>query len=698
MTTIRSILVGCLGITVLAMSGACGSNTGLPGLPMALDVGQLCDLGTSAESSEAVVNTAASECSSRICLKPAQSPTKSQMSPPTGGTCTIACDSDADCMGEARDATNSADTRCKAGFVCGMPLSVGPLCCQKLCMCRDFIGSEGATPPLACIDAASAASCKATGTGPSSVGQQTNLFISIAPIRKLDLVVMIDNSPGMASKVSKFNKQFPKLLTALKDPTDGTYPDLRVALLDSDLGTGGAYSTGSCGPNDSNQQNAYGDVGNFQMRGATGCGMRSGDALWIEYSKGTPVNYSGDLGTVFSCLATNLGSMGCGEEHPLQAFEFGLIAQNLHGGNNSAQNSFLRPEAYLGLVFLSDEDDCSAATNDGMFGDKPELRGESASLRCATRGHACRGANLSDDGPGYPTNQMFQTDLASCSARTDSCQNTTDGFNQGTDTSGPTSCSPLKSLKNLANELKGLKGDQAAEKMLVAGIFGWPLAGSDGRIDFSKAEPYKIDAVPNPNSADTAHPKVYDLWPGCYDPDHRPKTAGQFDSEAWAFGAQPGLRMSAFIDEFGDNGLKFSACERDYTMAMSMIGNALARKLQYPCIDAKLMDAEPATETLEPDCRVVVRVPVVDSTTHKITYIEQAPSLPLCPTGATPDTVTSDCWQLGRDLERCPTSGQLVTLVRTRAEIANGPLPEGTKLGLQCRTCPEGISVSGCSH
>jgi len=49
-----------------------------------------------------------------------------------------------------------------------------------------------------------------------------------------------------------------------------------------------------------------------------------------------------------------------------------------------------------------------------MFGDKAELRGESASLRCATRGHACRGANLSDDGPGYPTNQAFQSDLASC--------------------------------------------------------------------------------------------------------------------------------------------------------------------------------------------------------------------------------------------------------------------------------------------
>jgi hypothetical protein len=39
-----------------------------------------------------------------------------------------------------------------------------------------------------------------------------------------------------------------------------------------------------------------------------------------------------------------------------------------------SNSMMLRPDAYLGLVFLSDEDDCSAATNDGMFGDKPELQ------------------------------------------------------------------------------------------------------------------------------------------------------------------------------------------------------------------------------------------------------------------------------------------------------------------------------------
>jgi hypothetical protein len=32
----------------------------------------------------------------------------------------------------------------------------GPLCCQKLCLCRDFLGSTGAMTPIECQGAAAA--------------------------------------------------------------------------------------------------------------------------------------------------------------------------------------------------------------------------------------------------------------------------------------------------------------------------------------------------------------------------------------------------------------------------------------------------------------------------------------------------------------------------------------------------------------
>ena len=37
------------------------------------------------------------------------------------------------------------------------------------------------------------------------------------------------------------------------------------------------------------------------MINATGCGVTSPDAQWLEYAKGQPVNYTGDINNVFAC-------------------------------------------------------------------------------------------------------------------------------------------------------------------------------------------------------------------------------------------------------------------------------------------------------------------------------------------------------------------------------------------------------------
>jgi len=515
--------------------------------------------------------------------------------------------------------------------------------------------------------------------------QQTDIYITVAPNRLLDLVFMVDNSPSMAPKQQKMNAQFPKLIAALKDPNDGTLPDLRVAIIDSDLGTGGMYTSGSCGPKNGS---VFGDLGKFQMIGATACGVTSPDATYLEYLKGQPVNYTGDINTVFACLAGNLGTQGCGEEHQLQAFEFALIAGGL---GNDAQHAMLRPAAYLGLVFLTDEDDCSAAENDQMFGDKPELRGESASLRCYTRSHDCEGRHLTITPPGYPTSAPYSTTVSNCAARNDPCQNLTDGYATGTDTSGPTDCSPLKGYEQLANEVKTLKSDP--DQLLVAGIFGWPLDG-----DTTKA-PYKIDLIPNPNTADTAHATVYDSWPTCYDPNHMPaagttdKTTG-FDSTAAGWGATAGLRLSAFIDEFGANGLKFSICQTDFSASMKLIGDTIAKKLQNLCVDYKLIDTDqnPANG-VQADCRVVYRRPVVDAN-GQVTFKEDPNSMPQCDPNLTDDTQTTyPCWKLLSDKTKCPINGQLINVVRAPAD-RNTPLDPGTKVSMQCRTCTGFIDVS----
>jgi len=689
----RPSVVAWFGTACLMMSVGCKRSD---------TIGQPCDLTVDAGPAQGVVNLKADRCQTGLCLKPVQAAEATVVDPPTGATCTDACSSDSDCSGGLRNPSDAQDSRCKGGFVCGVPFVVGPLCCRHYCLCKDFLAADGAQMPVACKGPDALASCQsaAGSAAAAGIGQQTDLSISVAPVRQLDMVFMIDNSPSMAPKLNKLAQQFPKLLETLKDPSDGSYPDLRVAIIDSDLGTGGAYQSGSCGPNASSDGSAsFGDLGNFQMRGAVGCGA-SADALWLdEYAHGKPASYDRtmDISQVFGCLAGNLGARGCGEEHQLQSFELALAAKDLHQNQRGGlQNAFLRPGAYLGLVILSDEDDCSAATNVGMFGDKPELHGESTSLRCATRAHQCHGVNLADAPPGYPTSAKFEASFADCAARSDACPNATDG-NAATDASQPTTCSPLEDIHHLAQQIKALKADPD-DQIAVAGIFGWPRTGANGQPDMANAK-YKIDLVPGPRpeDADNQQGPEWDYWPVCYDPDHQPVDTTAFDADAWGWGAQGGLRIAAFIDEFGANGLKFSICERDFSRAMGLFRDTmLVKKVQALCIDAKLMDVDPLTPGLQPDCRVVYRVPETDSTTGKITYTESSQALPICSAGATPDTITTDCWQLVIDYLQCPVNGQLTNVVRTAAEIANGPLTAGTKIAMQCWTCPDLTSRPGC--
>jgi hypothetical protein len=50
----------------------------------------------------------------------------------TPDLCTAECSSDDDC-------DKSPESPCEGGFACVVPVFVGPFCCQKQCVCRDYI-------------------------------------------------------------------------------------------------------------------------------------------------------------------------------------------------------------------------------------------------------------------------------------------------------------------------------------------------------------------------------------------------------------------------------------------------------------------------------------------------------------------------------------------------------------------------------
>lgn len=127
-----------LGAALLAAFAACSENP----------VGRRCFIGVDAgNDSQAIVASPALECQSRTCL---HYPKDEGVTPPGGAEyadmCTATCDSDDEC-------DKVPESPCVSGFTCAIPVVVGPFCCQKMCICKDFlIVPEGGLPvPEACI-------------------------------------------------------------------------------------------------------------------------------------------------------------------------------------------------------------------------------------------------------------------------------------------------------------------------------------------------------------------------------------------------------------------------------------------------------------------------------------------------------------------------------------------------------------------
>jgi len=114
-------------------------------------VGRPCDLGANVTNGSSgqivVISQAATECPSGICIGPVD-PGQG-----TGGLCTASCGSNDECSdGEIANANDPADTRCKTGFACMWPTTVGTLQCERLCVCRDLVGDPqgGFQKPAVC--------------------------------------------------------------------------------------------------------------------------------------------------------------------------------------------------------------------------------------------------------------------------------------------------------------------------------------------------------------------------------------------------------------------------------------------------------------------------------------------------------------------------------------------------------------------
>ena len=124
---------------VLAAALALGGLSACQGEP----VGRLCFVGDDTNTQgEAIVASPALECQSRTCLR---------MPGAAEALCTAGCDGSGDCDGVD-------ESPCLGGFACMVPVTVGPFCCEKLCVCKDYLPEteSGDYPAPAACDAGNA--------------------------------------------------------------------------------------------------------------------------------------------------------------------------------------------------------------------------------------------------------------------------------------------------------------------------------------------------------------------------------------------------------------------------------------------------------------------------------------------------------------------------------------------------------------
>jgi hypothetical protein len=221
----------------------------------------------------------------------------------------------------------------------------------------------------ACIITAFLAVAAASGPGCMNrelvrVDPNTRSFVVDAlPVQSpavVDILVVVDNSGSMAAEQAMLRDAFPNLIRSILTGKDDTgaqvhepVRDLHIGVISNDMGVGG-YSVVTCEENP-----LSGDDGILRHTPrAAGCAVSYPTFLdyKIDATAEPDLAQVDQLAADFGCIAV-LGTDGCGFEQQLKAAYQALVTHSVPGGANAG---FLREESILTILFVTDEEDCSA--------------------------------------------------------------------------------------------------------------------------------------------------------------------------------------------------------------------------------------------------------------------------------------------------------------------------------------------------
>jgi hypothetical protein len=439
--------------------------------------------------------------------------------------------------------------------------------------------------------------------------------IPVTVNRDIDILFLIDDSPSMADKQNNLRMNFPNFINVL-NTIQGGLPNIHIGVATSDMGSKGADDP-SPGPGISGCTGT-GKNGDLQTQGTT---LVSGKFIVdTANTDGTrTTNYTGQLSDAFTAIAS-VGAAGCGFEQHIEAAK--------HALNNDPNNAgFVRPSAYLAVIFLADEDDCSMSHSTLIAQDTSQL-GPLQSFRCTRYGIVC------DQGGTDPNAMNTVGPKGMCHSN-----------ESGT---------YLTKIGDYVNFFKGLKSDPTS--VIMAAIAG-------------VTEPFDVEMRAPPNGG-TPIPA---LAHSCNYTD----TAGGTEV------ADPAVRIKELLDGFPNRNTFSTVCQQDLSGGMVLIAQLLKSVIGSPCIDGTLADVDPNTAGPQYDCSVS------DVTNYgKANQMESV--LPACNNASDP-TMSSNkpCWAIVLDSQATPPQMCATTSHLTLEVERNQAPPPDDHVISYCVTCTD---------
>ncbi len=346
---------------------------------------------------------------------------------------------------------------------------------------------------------------------------EERIIFDVSENRDVDILFVVDNSKSMEREQNSLREKFGNLIDVLQQHPDGL-PSIHIGVISTDLGTGVG---GAC--------SEQGDGGAFLGSQCAGLNGSFIESLVNEDGTRTE-NFSLDMAETFSCMA-DLGIRGCGFEQPLESMRRALSLPQA--------DDFIREHAYLAVIIVTDEDDCSAHDN-AIFAPTPQdlstALGPPKSFRCFEFGVEC-------DSP----------DARATGLRAD--------------------CTPMVNSPYL-HEIDDYIDFLYSKKRFPEQILTATIAGKPGPINV-------VSTFDSDNG--------YDYL------------ALDFSCTAQDAEAVPPIRLNAFLDGFGDNSQRTSICQSDLTPALEKIAKKIINK-SIGCFTQALRDTDAAIDGVQPDC------------------------------------------------------------------------------------------------